>query len=675
MTANAVQTLAPKADPSHAEMANAIRFLAIDAVEKAKSGHPGMPMGMADVATVLFSRFMKFDPADPAWPDRDRFVLSAGHGSMLLYALLHLTGYEAVTIDELKRFRQWGAKTPGHPEYGHTPGVETTTGPLGQGIATAVGMALAERLMNARYGDDLVDHYTYVIAGDGCLMEGISHEAISLAGHLKLNRLIVLFDDNRISIDGSTDLACSDDQLGRFAASGWATSRIDGHDPEAIEAAIAAARQSNRPSMIACRTTIGFGSPGRQGSEKAHGAPLGPEEVEKTRAALHWPHRPFEVPADVLVSWREIGARGRSVRQAWKERARRLCTADRSPCHDALNRKLPAAYAERMAQFIAQLTAERPKIATRQASQNVIDVIATVLPNLLGGSADLTHSNLTKAKTHKSVTPAAMDGNYIHYGVREHAMAAAMNGIALHGGFIPYGGTFLAFADYSRPAIRLAALMGIRVIHVMTHDSIGLGEDGPTHQPVEHVASLRAIPNLLVFRPADAVETAEAWDCALRAETSPSVLCLSRQGLPAFRTEASDQNKVALGAYVVVEPEAGRDVTLIATGSEVAIALEAAKLLAAEGVQAAVVSAPCFELFRKQSAEYRAEVLGAAPRIGVEAAIEGDWARWLGDAGEFVGMHGFGASAPAEVLYREFGITPAAVADAAMRNIIRARAS
>ncbi|WP_315799522.1 transketolase [Bradyrhizobium sp. SZCCHNR1002] len=679
MTATAVQTLAPKtdlkADPSHAEMANAIRFLAIDAVEKAKSGHPGMPMGMADVATVLFSRFMKFDPTDPAWPDRDRFVLSAGHGSMLLYALLHLTGYESVTLDELKKFRQWGAKTPGHPEYGHTPGVETTTGPLGQGIATAVGMALAERLMHARYGDDLVDHYTYVIAGDGCLMEGISHEAISLAGHLRLNRLIVLFDDNGISIDGSTGLACSDDQLARFAASGWATSRIDGHDPQAIEMAIAAARQSDRPTMIACRTTIGFGSPGRQGSEKAHGAPLGPEEVEKTRAALHWPHRPFEVPADVLVSWREIGARGSSVRQAWKERARKLCSADRSPCHDALNKKLPAAYTERMAQFIAQLTAEKPKIATRQASQNVIDVIATVLPNLLGGSADLTHSNLTKAKTHKSVTPSTMDGNYIHYGVREHAMAAAMNGVALHGGFIPYGGTFLAFADYNRPAIRLAALMGIRVIHVMTHDSIGLGEDGPTHQPVEHVPSLRAIPNLLVFRPADAVETAEAWDCALRAETSPSVLCLSRQTLPAFRTETSDHNKVALGAYVVVEPEAGRDVTLIATGSEVAIALEAAKLLAAEGVQAAVVSAPCFELFRKQTTEYRAEVLGNAPRIGVEAAIEGEWARWLGDAGEFVGMHGFGASAPADVLYREFGITPAAVADAAMRNIIRARAN
>jgi transketolase len=675
MTAIALQTVAPTTNPSHADMANAVRFLAIDAVEKAKSGHPGMPMGMADVATVLFQRFLKFDPADPSWPDRDRFVLSAGHGSMLLYALLHLTGYEAVTRDQLRSFRQWGSRTPGHPEYGHTPGVETTAGPLGQGLATAVGMALAERMMNARYGDDLVDHDTYVIAGDGCLMEGISHEAISLAGHLKLNRLIVLFDDNGISIDGSTQLACSDDQLARFAASGWSTCRIDGHDPVAIADAIATARDSDRPSLIACRTTIGFGSPGRQGSEKAHGAPLGPEEIERTRAALDWPYPPFEIPTDVLAGWRAIGERGRGARQMWIERSRRLGANGRSACHDALNRKLPAAYTEAMTALVAQLADEGPAIATRQASQRVIDTIATVLPNLLGGSADLTHSNLTRAKTQMPVTPDAMDGNYIHYGVREHAMAAAMNGIALHGGFIPYGGTFLAFADYSRPAIRLAALMGIRVIHVMTHDSIGLGEDGPTHQPVEHLASLRVIPNLLVFRPADAIETAEAWDCALRAETQPSVLCLSRQALPAFRRDTTNENRVARGAYVIDEPDGGRDVTLIATGSEVAIALAAAKLLAGEGVRAAVVSAPCFALFRSQSADYRAEVLGAAPRIGVEAAVEGDWARWLGDNGEFVGMTGFGASAPAEVLYREFGITPSAVADAAMRGIIRSRAS
>ena len=673
MNAVVAQSVAGRSEPAHAEMANAIRFLAVDAVEKAKSGHPGMPMGMADVATVLFSRFLKFDPTDPAWPDRDRFVLSAGHGSMLLYALLYLTGYEDVTLDQIKSFRQWGSKTPGHPEYGHTAGVETTTGPLGQGIATAVGMALAERLMNARFGDELVDHFTYVIAGDGCLMEGLSHEAISLAGHLRLNRLVVLFDDNEISIDGATSLSCSDDQLARFSASGWSTSRIDGHDPQAIEAAIEKARRSDRPSLIACRTVIGFGSPGRQGTEKAHGAPLGADEIAKTRAALDWPHAPFEVPGDVLARWREIGGRSHGARRAWIERARRVGSNGRSACHDALNKKLPTTYAEGMAKFQASLVAERPTIATRQASQRVIDEIAKLLPNLLGGSADLTHSNLTQAKTQTSVTPKAMDGNYIHYGVREHAMAAAMNGIALHGGFIPYGGTFLTFADYSRPAIRLAALMGIRVIHVMTHDSIGLGEDGPTHQPVEHLAALRVIPNLLVFRPADAVETAEAWDCALRSETAPSVLCLSRQALPAIRDSSTPGNQVELGAYVIVEPDGGRDVTLIATGSEVAIALQAAKLLADEGTRAAVISAPCFDLFRKQPRDYQSKVLGPAPRVGVEAAIEGDWARWLGDSGEFVGMTGFGASAPADVLYREFGITPAAVAGAAKRSIQRSR--
>jgi transketolase len=666
-------SIASRVDVAHADMANAIRFLAIDAVEKAKSGHPGMPLGMADVATVLFSRFLKFDAADPTWPDRDRFVLSAGHGSMLLYALLYLTGYRDMTLDELKAFRQWGSKTPGHPEYGHTPGVETTTGPLGQGIATAVGMALAERLLNARFGDDFVDHYSYVIAGDGCLMEGLSHEAISLAGHLRLNKLIVLFDDNEISIDGSTSLSCSDDQLARFKASGWSALRIDGHDPEAIAAAIEHARQSDRPSLIACRTIIGFGAPNRQGTEKAHGAPLGADEVAKTRLALDWPHEPFDIPESVVESWRRIGARGRRARQAWIERTRRLNSAPRSPFHDALNRHLPCEYAGAMAQLREYFGTERPNIATRQASQLVINAIAEALPNLLGGSADLTHSNLTQARTQRPVRRDSFEGSYIHYGVREHAMAAAMNGIALHGGFIPYGGTFLSFADYSRPAIRLAALMGIRVIHVMTHDSIGLGEDGPTHQPVEHLAALRAIPNLLVFRPGDAMETAEAWDCALRAETNPSVLCLSRQALPTFRNLTCDANRVARGAYVVVEPEGGRDVTLIATGSEVSIALESARLLANDGVKAAVVSAPCFELFRHQPQQYRAEVLGRAPRVGVEAAVEGDWARWLGEGGEFVGMTGFGASAPAEVLYREFRITPEAVAVAAMRCIARSR--
>jgi transketolase len=664
-----VHTAAVQRPVAHAELANAVRFLAIDAVEKAGSGHPGMPMGMADVATVLFDRFLKFDPADPQWPDRDRFVLSAGHGSMLLYALLHLTGYEDVTLEQLKQFRQWGSKTPGHPEYGHTPGVETTTGPLGQGLATAVGMAMSERMMNARHGDELVDHFTYVIAGDGCLMEGISHEAISLAGHLGLSRLVVLFDDNQISIDGTTALACSDDQLVRFAASGWSVARIDGHDPAAIAAAIERARTSEAPSLIACRSRIGYGSPGRQGSEKAHGAPLGVEEVAKTRVALNWPHAPFEIPPAVLARWREAGSRGRTERQAWKDRARRLCADGRSAFHDALNRKVPSAYDEAMSHLVARLLVERPAIATRQASQQVINVIAQALPNLLGGSADLTHSNLTQAKTQESVAPGRLHGNYIHYGVREHAMAAAMNGIALHGGFIPYGGTFLAFADYSRPAIRLAALMGIRVIHVMTHDSIGLGEDGPTHQPVEQLAALRAIPNLLVFRPADAVETAEAWDCALRAETSPSILCLSRQALPAIRHAAAAANLVAHGAYVIVEVEGARDVTLIATGSEVSLALEASRLLAAAHVRAAVVSAPCFARFAEQPADYRASVLGKAPRVGVEAAVLGDWPRWIGEHGEFVGMTGFGASAPAHALYREFNITPDAIVAAARRAI------
>jgi transketolase len=591
---------------------------------------------------------------------------------MLLYALLHLTGYEAMTLDQIKAFRQWGSKTPGHPEYGHTPGVETTTGPLGQGIATAVGMALAERLMNARFGDDLVDHFTYVIAGDGCLMEGISHEAISLAGHLRLNRLIVLFDDNQISIDGNTSLSCSDDQLARFKASGWNAVRIAGHNPDAIAESIENARTSDRPSLIACRTIIGYGAPNRQGTEKVHGSPLGAEEAAQARKVLGWPYPPFDIPADIAASWREVGLRGRSERSAWVERSRRICVGERSSFHDALNRRLPCNYADAISGLRARFGAEKPNIATRQASQQIIDVIAEAVPNLLGGSADLTHSNLTKAKTQKPVERQDLLGSYVHYGVREHAMAAAMNGIALHGGFIPYGGTFLSFADYSRPAIRLAALMGLRVIHVMTHDSIGLGEDGPTHQPVEHLAALRAIPNLLVFRPADSVETAEAWDCALRAETSPSIVCLSRQSLPGFRDEAVRINLVALGAYVVVEQEV-RDVSLIATGSEVSIAIDAARALALEGIRAAVISAPCFELFLQQSDEYRRKVLGEAPRVGVEAAVEGDWARWLGGDGEFVGMTGFGASAPAEVLYREFGISARSAMDAAKRAIGRRR--
>ena len=668
------QRTTPAAQPSHIAMANAVRFLAADAVEKAKSGHPGMPMGMADVATVLFSRFLKFDALDPHWPDRDRLVLSAGHGSMLLYALLYLTGHEEMTIEELKRFRQWGSKTPGHPEYGHTQGVETTTGPLGQGIATGVGMALAERMLNVRFGDALVDHFTYVIAGDGCLMEGISHEAISLAGHLKLSRLIVLFDDNQITIDGTTSLSNSDDQLIRFMASGWSVRRVDGHDQEAIAQAIADERTTNRPSLIACRTVIGHGAPTRQGTEKVHGAPLGSDEIAKTRDALHWPHAPFEIPDDLLARWRAVGARGRIARHSWMERLDALDEFERDSFDDALQGALPRDYAEALHTLEERFAQERPQIATRQASQRVLEAIAPVIPNLVGGSADLTHSNLTLARSQQPVRPGAYGGSYIHYGVREHGMAAAMNGIALHGGFIPYGGTFLVFSDYCRPAIRLAALMGVRVIHVMTHDSIGLGEDGPTHQPVEHLAALRAIPNLLVFRPADAIETAQAWDCALRATRQPSILCLSRQALPTFTRHSATDNQVARGAYVLIEPESARDVTLIATGSEVAIAIEAAVQLRQRDIRAAVVSAPCFELFAKQPAEYRAEVVGKAPRIGVEAAIEGAWARWLGDNGAFVGMSGFGASAPASELYAQFGITSDAVAAAAEQAVARANA-
>lgn len=670
-----VQSAATQRVVPHAELANAIRFLAIDAVEKAASGHPGLPMGMADVATVLFSRFLKFDAADPKWPDRDRFVLSAGHGSMLLYALLHLTGYEDVTLNELKAFRQWGSKTPGHPEFGHTTGVEMTTGPLGQGIATAVGMAIAERIGNARFGDDLVDHFTYVVAGDGCLMEGLSQEAISLAGHLKLGKLIVLFDDNEISIDGAISLSCSDDQLARFRASGWSVRRVDGHDPDEIGTALEQERVSERPSLIACRTIIGYGAPGLQGTAKAHGAPLGEKLVAAARTALKWPHAAFEIPATILDAWRAAGSRGKTQRFAWQDRLDRLSPEEREKFDCVQQGRPPSAYWRSVGAIRGRFATERPNIATRQASQQVLEAVTPVLPALIGGSADLTHSNLTLAEAHTPVRPGSFAGNYLHYGVREHGMAAAMNGIALHGGFIPYGGTFLSFSDYSRPAIRLAALMGIRAIHVMTHDSIGLGEDGPTHQPVEHLPSLRAIPNLLVFRPADAVETLEAWDCALAAETRPSVLCLSRQAVPTFRSDSRGVNRVARGAYLVAAPEGTRDVTLIATGSEVAIALQASRLLAAEHVRAAVVSAPCFELFAEQPVEYRNSILGCAPRVGVEAAVLGEWPRWIGDNGEFVGMGGFGASAPARVLYEQFNITPAAVAEAARRAIARVQGS
>ena len=654
---------------THQEMANALRALAMDAVEKAKSGHPGMPMGMADVAAVLFRDFLKFDPVDPQWPDRDRFVLSAGHGSMLLYALLHLTGYEGVTLDELKRFRQLGSKTAGHPEYGHCPGVETTTGPLGQGLANAVGMALAERMMNARFGDSMVDHKTYVIAGDGCLMEGISHEAIDLAGHLRLSKLIVLWDDNAISIDGPTSLATSTDQLKRFEAAGWSTQSIDGHDPAQIAAALEATQQSDRPSLIACKTVIGYGAPNKQGTEGVHGAPLGADEISVTRDALNWDYAPFEIPAHVQAAWRAVASRGKNAREQWLRAHQQQPTMTHRTFSAAIAGTLPDETLERLQALKDEWCSEKPKLASRKASQMVLDAIVPVTPNLAGGSADLTHSNLTHAKGQQPVTWKDFSGSYIHYGVREHGMAAAMNGIALHGGFIPYGGTFLVFTDYCRPSIRLSALMEQRVIYVMTHDSIGLGEDGPTHQPVEHLASLRAMPNVLVLRPADAVETAECWQIALEHRTGPSILCLTRQGLPALRTARRTEETSGCGAYLLHEPLHGRDVTLLATGSEVSTACEAASMLAADGINAAIVSMPSWELFRKQPRDYQDRVLGCAPRIGVEAGVRQGWDQWLGYDGVFIGMSSFGASAPAGDLYEHFGITAENIAAQAVISL------
>jgi transketolase len=647
------------------EMANAIRALSMDAVEAANSGHPGMPMGMADVAAVLFTKFLKLDAGAPNWPDRDRFVLSAGHGSMLLYSILYLTGYPGMTIEEVKNFRQLSSKTAGHPECGHAAGIETTTGPLGQGISTAVGMAIAERLMNARFGNGIANHYTYVLAGDGCLMEGISHEAIDLAGHLKLNKLIVLFDDNSISIDGPTSLSTSMDQLKRFEAAGWTVSRIDGHDTAQIEGAIAAARKSDRPSLIACRTIIGFGAPNKQGSEKTHGSPLGKDEVAAARVHLGWPHPAFEVPAAIFAAWREAGARGSKARIEWE-----ICVESK-PAHERrriqamLEETLPGAVKEKLDAYKAELIARKPKLATRKSSENVLQLINDATDMTIGGSADLTHSNYTITKGMKPVTPGDFGGRYIHYGIREHAMAAAMNGIALHGGFVPYGGTFLAFSDYMRGAMRLSALMGLRVLYVLTHDSIGVGEDGPTHQPIEHLAMLRATPNMYVFRPADAVETAEAYEIALEARHTPSVFALSRQNLATVRVEPSRENLTARGAYILRDTDGARDVTFLATGSEVELAVNAAERLKAQGIKAAVVSMPCWELFERQPPEYRAEILGRAARIGIEAASRFGWDRWLGEKGTFIGMSGFGASGAAAKVYEHFGITADAAVAAA----------
>jgi len=662
--ARSTVTPSSTANVPHNDMANAIRALTMDAVQKATCGHPGMPMGMADVATVLYTRFLNFDPLRPDWPDRDRFVLSAGHGSMLLYALLYLTGYPDMTIEEIRNFRQLHSRTPGHPEYRDTPGVETTTGPLGQGLGNAVGMALAERLLNARYGDDLVGHYTYVIAGDGCLMEGISHEAASMAGHLGLNKLIVLFDDNEISIDGPTSLTVSDNAIQRFESYGWATLSVDGHDPEAVAAAIETAQGHDRPTLIACKTTIGYGAPTKQGKASSHGAALGAEEIAGAREALGWSSPPFEIPEDILAAWRAAGTRGQSLSAAWDEKLAAAPSDQRARFEREQRGELPEGWQDALDAFKKKMVEEAPKVATRVASSKVLEALTGVVPELIGGSADLTGSNNTKTSHQDIVSAGKFGGSYIHYGVREHAMAAAMNGLALHGGIVPYGGTFLVFTDYCRPSIRLSALMGLRVVYVMTHDSIGLGEDGPTHQPVEHLAALRAMPNLLVMRPADMIETAECWELALKSEGRPSVLALTRQGLPTLRKEAAE-NFCAYGAYILTPAQTSRQVTLIASGSEVEIALEAQKRLEVEGIGTAVVSMPSWELFEEQPQHYRDEVLGPGSlHVAVEAAGPMGWERWIETGGGFVGMRSFGASAPADQLYADFKITPDAVIEA-----------
>ena len=649
------------------DMANAIRALSMDAVQKANSGHPGMPMGMADVAAVLFSKFLRVDPSQPEWPNRDRFVLSNGHGSMLQYSVMHLLGFPEMSIEEIENFRQLGSRTAGHPEYGHAAGIEATTGPLGQGITMAVGMALAEKMMAARFGEDLVDHYTYVFCGDGCLMEGISHEAIDLAGHLKLNKLIYFFDDNHISIDGDTKLSTSIDQIERFDAHGWNTFSVDGHDPEAIEKVIEEARKSDKPAFIACRTIIGYGAPNLQGTDKVHGNALGKDEVAATRKHLGWTSEPFVIPEPITEAWHAAAQKGREAREAWEK------TRDAAPNKAEFETRyattLPENLAELMAKARAEIVSEQPKVATRKASEMALEVINGATKLTIGGSADLTPSNNTKTKGLTDITPGDYAGRYIRYGIREHGMAAVMNGLALHGGFIPYGGTFMCFTDYARGAIRLSALMGIRVVYVMTHDSIGLGEDGPTHQPVEHLAIHRATPNLLLFRPADAVETNEAWEIAMGETKRPSVMALSRQGIPTVRSGDTAENKTRKGAYVLKEADGTRDLTILSTGTEVEIAVAAAKTLEEKGMKVAVVSMPCWELFEEQDAAYRKQVLGTAPRIAIEAAARLGWDRWIGEDGHFIGMHGFGASAPAPQVYEKFGITAEAVVEAAGRMV------
>ena len=639
-----------------APMANAIRVLSMDAVQAANSGHPGMPMGMADVATVLYSQFLKFDPAAPKWPDRDRFVLSAGHGSMLIYSLLHLTGYAAPTMADIRNFRQLHSPCAGHPENTELAGVECTTGPLGQGLAMAVGFALAERHLNAQFGDGLVDHNTWVVAGDGCLMEGINHEAIGLAGHLKLGRMNVLWDDNRITIDGATSLSTSEDIPARYRATGWHVTSCDGHDHADIARALAEAAADPRPSLVACKTVIGKGAPNKQGTHSVHGAALGPDEVAATRAALGWSAPAFEIPADILADWRSLGAKGAAARADWEARA----AADPQGAEFArrMAGELPADTAPAR-DYLASLLANPPKVATRKSSEMALDVLTATIPEMVGGSADLTGSNLTKTASTVTLSSENYGGRYVNYGIREFGMAAAMNGMALHGGIIPYGGTFLVFADYCRNAIRLSAIQHAQVVYVMTHDSLGVGEDGPTHQPIEHVMSLRAIPNLLVFRPADAIETAESWTLALNEANRPSVLALTRQNLPALRDDVD--MKTAKGGYRLKAAQAARQVVLVATGSEVTLACDVAAALEAKGIGADVVSMPCAELFDEQDAAYRGDVLPAdVLKVSIEAGVTLGWQKYVG-TGITIGIDSFGASGPADQLFKYFGFSVEAI--------------